>query len=367
MDGDAMGPGSALLERLPHGVLIVRDGRISACNARARALLLSSGSADRTDATWPVGREVDAAARFLDDAGQPLHLPTQPPEVGVRYAEHLVHLQTAGTPRPLALEGMWSDGDLVLTLRNAARRDSAVRLQGDVVATVAHEIRSPLTSVKGFTRTLLSRWDRFSDEQKRTMLATIEQDADRVTRLLTDLLEVSRIDAGRVKLKRSVVDVAALAASVADKARVRSSEPQIDVVVEPGTAATADGGSPDPAPDDPGFRSISADRDKLEQVLTNLVDNAIQHAPGTPVRITVSPGVEQVRISVADHGPGVDPATSARLFRKFGRGRSAARAGTGLGLFLTKGLVEAHGGRIWFDPDVAVGTTVHVELPRRVD
>lgn len=357
---DPAGPGAQALERLPHGVLIVRDGRISFCNEQARALLLSSALADRTDATWPVGREVAATARFLDDAGEALQLPTQPPEVGDRYAEHLVHLQTSGSPRPLVLEGAWSDGDLVLTLRNAARRDSAVRLQGDVVATVAHEIRSPLTSVKGFTRTLLSRWDRFSDEQKLTMLATIEQDADRVTRLLTDLLEVSRIDAGRVKLQRSVVDVAALASSVADKARVRTSQPQIEVVIEPVDAPAADPGTVDP-----GMRSISADRDKLEQVLTNLVDNALQHAPGSPVRIIVSPGEQQVRISVADQGPGVDPATSAGLFRKFGRGRDAARSGTGLGLFLTKGLVEAHGGRIWFDAVVEVGATVQVELPRR--
>ncbi len=344
--------GNDPLERLAHGVLIIRDGRITYSNTHARGLLQSSATADRRDPTWPQGRALADAARFLDEAGDPVVLPTDPPAVGGRYAEHLVRLQTAGPPRPLALEGAWSDGELVLTLRNAGRRDSAVRLQGDMVATVAHEIRSPLTSVKGFTRTLLSRWDRFSDEQKLTMLATIEQDADRVTRLLTDLLEVSRIDAGRVKLNRSTVDVAALAVSVADKARVRSSQPQIEVICEP----TAD----------PAATSISADRDKLEQVLTNLVDNAIQHAPGSPITLTVASFEHGVRVSVADEGPGVEPATSAQLFRKFGRGRDAARSGTGLGLFLTKGMVEAHGGRIWFDPDVEVGATVHLELPRAV-
>ena len=347
MDGEPVPPDPDLLERLPHGVLIVRDGRIRSCNRRARALLLSSVSADRSDPTWPQGCDISDAVRFLDDAGAPVTLPTQPPVIGDRYAEHLVHLQTAGPPRAVALEGVWSDGELVLTLSSAARRSSAVRIQGDVVATVAHEIRSPLTSVKGFTRTLLSRWDRFSDEQKLTMLATIEHDADRVTRLLTDLLEVSRIDAGRVQLHRSVVDVATLASSVADKARVRPSQPKIEVVI-----------GPDVGP-------ISADRDKLEQVLTNLVDNAVQHAPGSPITITITAGGPGLQISVADRGPGVDPSLSAQLFRKFGRGRDAARSGTGLGLFLTKGLVEAHGGRVWFDPDVEVGTTVHVELPQR--
>ena len=353
MDIDPRETDLAALEWLPHGVLIIRDGRIRFCNQHARTLLRPSVMADLRDEAWPEGLAVDDVARFVDEAGQPVTLPVHPPAIGARYAEHLVRLETAGASRPLALEGSWSDDELVVTVRNAARRDSAVRFQGDVVATVAHEIRSPLTSVKGFTRTLRSRWDRFSDDQKLTMLATIEQDADRVTRLLTDLLEVSRIDAGRVKLQRSVVDVVALASSVADKARMRTSEPRIEVVVDEAVDAT--------------LGSIFADRDKLEQVLTNLVDNAIHHAPGSPITITVTPIGRGVRCSVADQGPGVDPSTSAQLFRKFGRGRGSVRSGTGLGLFITKGLVEAHGGRIWFDPDVELGTTVQVELPGGVD
>ncbi len=189
--------GAELLDRRPHAVVVLRDGIVVVANQRAR--LLFGRTADRPD-DWPIGEPLVGAVRCLDDVGEPVALPTEPPAVGDRYAERIIYLEVAGSRRPVAVDGRWSQGELVLTLRSAARRDAAVRLQGDVVATVAHEIRSPLTSVKGFTRTLLSRWERFSDEQKLTMLATIEQDADRVTRLLTDLLDVSRIDAGRVKL-----------------------------------------------------------------------------------------------------------------------------------------------------------------------
>lgn len=386
----------AAFERLPHAVVMLRDGTITVANRRARMLL----GAGQDFPVWPIGEPIDEVARFVDETGRRVEFPSRPPQVGDRYAERIVYVEniarprdagldgrdsdvggdlgtvgdpdvggdrgtvgdpgvgsdpgsdpgvgtdrTLREPRPLAMEGCWSSGELVLTFRNAARRDAAVRRQGDVVATVAHEIRSPLTSVKGFTRTLLSRWDRFSDEEKRTMLATIEQDADRVTRLLTDLLEVSRIDAGRVRLNRSRVDVTALIRSVVDKARMRSEQPEVEVVI--------DGVVP----------YLDADRDKIEQVLTNLLDNALVHAKGTPVTVTAATEEEILRITVADRGPGVDPAAAPQLFRKFGRGRSDNRAGTGLGLFLAKGLAEAHGGRIWFDPDVATGATIHVELP----
>jgi signal transduction histidine kinase len=325
-----------LAERLPDGLLVVRDGVIVLANARAQALL-GRGALQ--------GQRVDDRLVLRNDAGLRVDFPDVPMQVGHRYAEHVLHLDGPDGSRPLAISGRWSDGELVLTLRSAARREAAVRSQADIVATVAHEIRSPLTSVKGFTRTLLSRWDRFSDEQKHTMLATIEADADRVTRLLTDLLDVARIDAGRVKLRRTEVDPVGLVRSVAEKARIRSPDREIDVEVH------------DEIP------SILADADKVEQVITNLVDNAIQHAPGSPVRCTLVRQTEGIRITVADEGPGVAPDVAPVLFTKFTRGRSDSRAGTGLGLFVSKGLVEAHGGRIWFDRATDVGATVHVLLP----
>jgi signal transduction histidine kinase len=326
----------ALADRLPDGVLVVRDGRIVDANDRAHAML---------------GRAVligDDATELLDprdDAGLRVPLPTHRPPVGDRHAERVLHVATGVGRRPIAFTGRWDQGELIVTMRSAGRREAAVRGQADIVATVAHEIRSPLTSVKGFTRTLLSRWDRFSDEQKHTMLMTIEADADRVTRLLTDLLDVARIDAGRVKLRRTELSLVDLVGSVVDKAKIREPERLVSVEVV---------GEIPP---------ILADADKLEQVFTNLVDNAILHAPGSVVRCVLQAVGEGVAVRVVDEGPGIDAASAERLFTKFGRGRSEHRAGTGLGLYVTRGLVEAHGGTIGFDPTVTSGAAVDVWLP----
>ena len=98
---------------------------------------------------------------------------------------------------------------MVVTLRDAGARARLERSRADLVSTVAHELRSPLTSVKGFTATLLAKWDRFTDDQKLLMLETVNADADRVTRLITELLDVSRIESGRLEMRRQVVDIPA--------------------------------------------------------------------------------------------------------------------------------------------------------------
>ncbi len=203
------------------------------------------------------------------------------------------------------------------------------------MSTVAHELRSPLTSVKGFTATLLARWERFTDEQKKVMLQTVNADADRVTRLLTELLDVSRIDAGRLEVRKQVVDVpAAVRRTVAG--RVAGGEPEERFVVE------VTGGLPE----------LWADPDKLDQVLGNLVENALRHGDGT-ITTTVGPwtgdapggsAVLGVEVVVADEGDGIPEETAARVFTRFWRGNR--RGGTGLGLYIVKGLVEAHGGRV---------------------
>jgi signal transduction histidine kinase len=224
---------------------------------------------------------------------------------------------------------------LVLCLRDTASRRRLERSRADLVSTVAHELRSPLTSVKGFTATLLAKWDRFTEEQKKLMLATVNADADRVTRLLTELLDVSRIDAGRLELRKQVVDVRERVRRVI-AGHVASGEPESRFVVrESGT-------SPE----------MWLDPDKIDQVLANLVENALRHGGGT-VEVDVrfvdvdvdggsAPGVEVV---VSDHGDGIPDNTRARIFTKFWRGGNR-RGGTGLGLFIVKGIVEAHGGTI---------------------
>ena len=114
---------------------------------------------------------------------------------------------------------------LVVAFRDTEARERAERSRADLVSTVAHELRSPLTSVKGFTATLLAKWDRFNDEQKKIMLQTVNADADRVTRLISELLDVSRIDSGRLELHRQVVDLGAAVKRVF-AGRVATGEPR---------------------------------------------------------------------------------------------------------------------------------------------
>ncbi len=183
----------SILDTLPEAVVVVDERRRVVRRQR------SCGDAARPRP----GRRRQAARRGPRPARRrrrPLpRLASRPPTVGDRLAERVLRVGRRPTVPPgRHRRDAGSDGQLVLTARSAGRREQLDAVRGDVVATVSHEIRSPLTSVKGFTRTLLARWDRFSDEQKRAMLETIDADADRVTRLLKELLDVSRIDAGRV-------------------------------------------------------------------------------------------------------------------------------------------------------------------------
>jgi signal transduction histidine kinase len=225
----------------------------------------------------------------------------------------------------------------VITLRGAQQRARLERSRADLVSTVAHELRSPLTSVKGFTATLLAKWGRFTDDQKRVMLETVNADADRVTRLITELLDVSRIEAGRMEVHRQLVSIPERVEKlVAGRVAAGDSPDRFRVIVAPGLPDTW------------------LDADKVDQILGNLIENAVRHGAGT-VTVVVEPleaadarpannAGDGVAVSVRDEGDGVAPELVPRVFRQFWRAKR--RGGAGLGLYIVKGLVEAHSGTI---------------------
>jgi PAS domain S-box-containing protein len=227
---------------------------------------------------------------------------------------------------------------LVISLRDAQQRERLERSRAELVSTVAHELRSPLTSVKGFTATLLNKWGRFTDDQKRVMLETVNADADRVTRLITELLDVSRIESGRMEVHRQLVDLPDRARKVI-AGRVVAGEPEDRFRLEIR----------------PGLPETWLDPDKIDQILGNLAENAVRHGAGIvtivvePVRLDdeafgMSREPDAAAVSVRDQGEGISPEVAPRVFRRFWRGKR--RGGTGLGLYIVKGLVEAHGGTI---------------------
>ena len=236
---------------------------------------------------------------------------------------------------------------LAITLRSAQQRARLERSRADLVSTVAHELRSPLTSVKGFTATLLAKWPRFTDDQKRVMLETVNADADRVTRLITELLDVSRIEAGRIEVHRELVDIPARVRKLIS-GRVAAGDPDDRYRVD--VAGT--------------LPETWLDVDKVDQILANLIENAVRHGAGTVTTVVepaVVAGTPGVAVAVRDQGPGIAPEVAPRVFARFWRAKR--RGGAGLGLFIVKGLVEAHGGEITVQQAPGGGAEFRFTMP----
>lgn len=316
-----------LVDLLPDAVLVISpDGTIEAANTAATVLLDVARDA-------LVGAQFGEVFPLVDEAGRSwwscerrarrMRSIVRVPERRLTRADGVQILLTARYVRD-------ADGDLervVLVLRDGSARDRLERRLSDLVSTVAHELRAPLTSVKGFSATMLARWDRFTDEQKRQMLEWINNDADRVTRLIVELLDVSRIDSGRLELRRQIVDLPGVVRR-AFAGRVAGGEPadRFELVVN-GT-----------------LPALWLDPDKTEQVVANLIENALRHGAGR-VTVTITGDRAGASVDIDDEGLGVPEAIADQVFSKYYRGRSR-HGGTGLGLYIVRGLVEAHGGTV---------------------
>jgi signal transduction histidine kinase len=234
-----------------------------------------------------------------------------------------------------------ADRRVSVVLRSARGRERLDRELSDLVATVAHELRSPLTGVKGFVTTLLSKWDRLNDEQKKLMLNTVNTDAERLSRLITELLDVARIDTGRLPLYRREIDVVPVIERVVDSVRAGTSRTITTQHAAPSAAAFAD-------------------PDKFVQVATNLVDNAVRHGEGR-VAVTTEPGPLGVRFTVDDEGEGIAEALRDRVFTKFWK--HGAQGGSGLGMYIVNGLVRVHGGELTILDAPGGGARIVVDWP----
>jgi signal transduction histidine kinase len=173
----------------------------------------------------------------------------------------------------------------------------------------------------------------------------VHHDADRVTRLVTELLDISRLETGRLHLRRQMLDMPELARTVVEKVTLEYGG--LECVVE--------------FPD--GFPRVYADPDKIEQVLTNLVENAAKYASPTRMRVAGSVRDDDVEVAVHDVGEGIPAADLPRVFTKFFRRDHGKPTGSGLGLWISRGLVEAHGGRLTATSNVGQGSVFAFTLP----
>jgi NtrC-family two-component system sensor histidine kinase KinB len=223
-------------------------------------------------------------------------------------------------------------------------------MKSEFVAAVSHELRTPLTSIYGFAETLLRQDVLFEEEQRRTFLSYIASEAQRLTGIVDALLNVARLEAGDLQIELAPTDVRSVVSEVVkgveESGMVNGHRIEVDLPTEPLDAA--------------------ADREKLRQIVANLVDNAVKFSPhGGTVTVAVRRTAGSVEVRVVDRGPGIPATERARIFRKFYRGDYArGRPGsTGIGLFIAEGLVRAMGGRIWVDSEEGEGSSFAFELP----
>ena len=342
----------ALLDSAADGILILNaDHTIERCNLAFQKLYGKPrdevvGRNHEEIIRWaqnPQGRTLDEA----EADGWPLtpnatlyvegdlERPLPPPlPIGITYA-------------PLLSE----DGKLrniIVSVRDITHFRTADEIKSTFISIVSHELRTPVTLIKGYASTLRrddAKWDKNTINES---LAVIEEEADRLSKMIDDLLDASRLQAGGLNLNRGDVALPALAKRVADKLSTQTAQHTI-------------------VTDFPeNFPVILADETRIEQVVINLVSNALKYAPRGEIKISGSVRPEQVVICVSDEGPGIEAQDMPHIFDRFYRSTKAVKQtkGAGLGLYLARAIVEAHGGRIWIDPKPDSGARICFSLPR---
>jgi PAS domain S-box-containing protein len=248
----------------------------------------------------------------------------------------------------LSIVAVRSPDGTVYAFRDETSERALDHARNTFIATVSHELRTPLAGIYGAAVTLQRRQFALDTEQRNRLLAVVAGETQRLARIVDEILIAAQLESGRMTVASDPVDLRAAAEDVLATARERLDSHTL--VLD----------APEAVP------PVVADEQKLRQVLANLVDNAIKYAPsGTHVQVTLEPEGGRVVARVRDEGPGIPAADRARIFEKFIRldpDHVSGVAGTGLGLYISRGLVERMGGEIWVEPDERPGATFAVAL-----
>jgi PAS domain S-box-containing protein len=343
----------ALLDSSPDGILILKpDKTIERCNPAFKRLW--GGETDQIQGkhhgeivNW-LNKDQGISLEEAEAGGWPLtahatlyvegdvqRLDSTPLAVGITYA-------------PLVSP----EGNLVniiATARDITHFREAEELKGTFISVISHELKTPVALIKGYVGTLRRDDVSWNSDVVQDSLEVIEEEADRLTDLIEDLLDASRLQAGGLKLNLIDLALEPFIEKIIARFETQSSKHKflVDFPLE--------------------FPIVMADQDRLSQVISNLLSNSIKYSPeGGHIRISGQVRSEQIIVCVQDEGPGIAPGDIPHVFDRFYRSESASKTtkGAGLGLYLTRAIIEAHGGRIWVDPRPGDGARICFSLPR---
>jgi PAS domain S-box-containing protein len=276
-------------------------------------------------------------------------IPVAPePAPAARRAE-TVPLEIGGRELWLSITGVGLAEGTVYAFRDLTEERVLEKMRSDFVATISHELRTPLASVYGAAVTLIQRDETLGAEQRTRLLGVIASEADRLARIVNDVLLASRLDSEQLAFQIESCDAADALARTIDAARAHL-PPAVEIVVDTKAAP-----------------AVAADAEKLRQILGNLIDNAVKYSPdGGTIRVAYEQAGRRLRFSVADQGIGMPPEERERIFEKFYRldpELLRGVGGTGLGLYISRELASRMGGSIWVDSVLGEGSTFYFELP----
>jgi signal transduction histidine kinase len=238
---------------------------------------------------------------------------------------------------------------LGLLVRDITRERELDEMKSQLLSTVSHELRTPLASIKGFATTLLREDVAWDEDTRREFLSIIDRESDRLAELISNLLDMSRVEAGTLRVEPEETDLGLLITETADEFQRMTRRHHIQ------TRLPRQG------------RLVLADPRRARQVLRNLVENAVKYSPnGGQITITAQQLDTHMQTSVADEGIGIEPAQLSRIFDRFYQVDSASTrkvGGSGLGLSICKAIIEAHGGQIWAESEPGVGSMFTFTVP----
>jgi two-component system, NtrC family, sensor histidine kinase KinB len=340
----------AAIESLPDPVVVFdRAGKILAANQAARTLLRlpADEQAARLGDVDPAPRAAIERARAHVLAGRGAYVP--------QGYEEAVRLTVGGTERQFLPRGsaLYEPGGAIagvaVTLQDVTRLRHFDELKTDLVATVAHEFRTPLTSLRMAVHLMLEQAAGPLTDKQAELLYAAREDCERMQSMVDDLLDLSRIEGGVLDVRPQPTDVELLVDHAVEAARAAAAEAKVELRTE--------------VP--PGLPAVAADRERIHLVLVNLISNAIRHTPaGGSVRVAAAEdGAGRVEVRVSDTGSGIAREFQPRIFEKFFRLPDADAGGAGLGLFIAHETVRAHKGEIGVESALGQGTTIWFSLP----